>query len=177
MLVVSTAAGLGALLHILSVASLLEGLPGHVLLDVLALLPGGGGALPSGGAGAVLLVNILGNGGGDIAADLVRDIIADLTRCGDVITNLDKVNKIMAYNKARPSHTCLGTWLHFLLVTVEHLRSETSLVWILGTREQTRLDFCWQSLTGTSWQDWRFSSWQSTLGTWMHLISGTLEHS
>ena len=75
------------------------------------------------------------------------------------------------------SITCLGTWLHFLLVTVEHLRSETSLVWILGTREQTRLDFCWQSLTGTSWQDWRFSSWQSTLGTWMHLISGTFEHS
>ena len=53
-LVVSTAAGLGALLHILSVTSLLEGLPGHVLLDVLALLPGGGGALPAGGAGAVL---------------------------------------------------------------------------------------------------------------------------
>ena len=67
--------------------------------------------------------------------------------------------------------------MHFLLVTVEHLRSETSLVWILGTREQTRLDFCWQSLTGTSWQDWRLSSWQSTLGTWIHLNSGTLEHS
>merc|ERR1719354_757769 len=75
------------------------------------------------------------------------------------------------------SSTYLGTWLHFLLVTVEHMRSETSLVWILGTREQTRLDFCWQSLTGISWQDWRLSSWQSTLGTWMHLISGTLEHS
>merc|ERR1719154_656130 len=55
--------------------------------------------------------------------------------------------------------TSLGTWLHFLLVTVEHLRSETSLVCILGTREQTRLDFCWQSLTGTSWQDWLLSSW------------------
>ena len=89
-LMVSTAAGLGALLHILSVAPLLECLPGHVLLDVLALLPGGGGALPAGGAGAVLLVHILGDGGGDIAANLVRDIIADLTRGGDVITNLEE---------------------------------------------------------------------------------------
>ena len=87
-LVVSTAAGLGALLHILSVAPLLECLPGHVLLDVLALLPGGGGALPAGGAGAVLLVHILGDGGGDISANLIRDIIADLTRGGDVIADL-----------------------------------------------------------------------------------------
>ena len=87
-LVISTAAGLGALLHVLSVASLLEGLPGHVLLDVLTLLPGGGGALPAGGAGAVLLVHILGDGGGDTAADLVRDLIADLTRGGDIVTNL-----------------------------------------------------------------------------------------
>ena len=85
---VSSAAGLGALLHVLSVAPLLEGLPGHVLLDVLALLPGGGGALPAGGAGAVLLVNILGDGGGDVAANLVRDIIADLTWGGDVIADL-----------------------------------------------------------------------------------------
>ena len=87
-LVISTAAGLGALLHVLSVASLLEGLPGHVLLDVLTLLPGGGGALPAGGAGAVLLVNILGDGGGDAAAHLVRDIIADFTWGGDVIADL-----------------------------------------------------------------------------------------
>ena len=88
--VVSTAAGLGALLHVLSVASLLEGLPGHVLLDVLALLPGGGGALPAGGAGAVLLVHILGDGGGDAAADLVRDIIADLTGSRDILADLGR---------------------------------------------------------------------------------------
>ena len=89
-LVVSTAAGLGALLHILSVAPLLECLPGHVLFDVLALLPGGGGALPAGGAGAVLLVNILCDGGGDITTDLLGDIIADLTRGGDVIADLEE---------------------------------------------------------------------------------------
>ena len=64
--VVSTAAGLGALLHIFSVAPLLEGLPGHILLNVLTLLPGGG----------------------DVAANLVRDIIADLTWGGDVIADL-----------------------------------------------------------------------------------------
>merc|ERR1740128_994827 len=87
-MVVSIAAGLGALLHVLSVAPLLEGLPGHVLLDVLALLPGGGGALPAGGAGAVLLVHVLGDGGGDIAADLLRNIIADFTRRGDFFTDL-----------------------------------------------------------------------------------------
>merc|ERR1719275_429991 len=87
-LIISAAAGLGALLHVLSVTPLLEGLPGHVLLDVLTLLPGGGGALSAGGAGAVLLVHILGDGGGDTAANLVRDLIADLTWGGDIIANL-----------------------------------------------------------------------------------------
>ena len=85
---ISSSARLGALLHILSVAPLLEGLPGHVLLDVLALLPGGGGALPAGCTRAVLLVNILGDGGRDIAADLIRDIITDLTRSGDIVADL-----------------------------------------------------------------------------------------
>ena len=88
-MIVSIATRLGALLHVLSVAPLLEGLPGHVLLDVLTLLPGGGGALPAGGAGAVLLVNILGDGGGDAAADLVRDVIAHLTGSGHILTNLN----------------------------------------------------------------------------------------
>merc|ERR1719383_972863 len=87
-LVISTAAGLSALLHVLCVAPLLEGLPGHVLLDILALLPGGGSTLPAGGAGAVLLIYILSDGGGDTAANLVRDIIADFTWGGDVITDL-----------------------------------------------------------------------------------------
>ena len=87
-LVVSTAAGLGALLRILCVTPLLEGLPGHVLLDILALLPSGGGTLPAGGAGAVLLVNILGDGGGDTAADFVRDLIAHLTGSRDIVANL-----------------------------------------------------------------------------------------
>ena len=77
-----------ALLDVLGVAPLLEGLPRHVLLDVLALLPGGGAALPPGDVGAVLLVLVLGDGGGDAAADLVRDIIADLTRSVNIIADL-----------------------------------------------------------------------------------------
>merc|ERR1719312_2047796 len=87
-LVVSTAAGLGALLHILSVASLLECLPGHVFLDILTLLPGGGGAFSASGAGAVLLVHVLGDGGRNIAANLVRDFVANLAGSGNIITNL-----------------------------------------------------------------------------------------
>merc|ERR1719234_1333551 len=88
LLVISTAAGLGALLHVLRVAPILEGLPGHVLLDVLTLLPGGGGALPTGGAGAILLIHILGDGGRDIAADLLRDLVTDFTGSGHIITDL-----------------------------------------------------------------------------------------
>merc|ERR1719486_49468 len=87
-ILISTAMGLGALLHILCVASLLEGLPRHVLLDVLALLPGGGAALPPGDVGAVLLVLILGDGGGDAAADLVWDVVADFTRGVNIIADL-----------------------------------------------------------------------------------------
>merc|ERR1719341_1601721 len=86
--VISTAARLGALLDVFSVASLLECLPGHVLLDVLTLLPIGGGALPASGAGAVLLVHILGDGGGDTAADLVGDLVANLTWGRDVVADL-----------------------------------------------------------------------------------------
>merc|ERR1719221_1354028 len=77
-----------AFLDVLSDASLLEGLPRHVLLDVLALLPGGGAALPAGDVGAVLLVLILGDGGRDAAADLVGDVVADITRSRDVIADL-----------------------------------------------------------------------------------------
>ena len=77
-----------ALLHVLCVASLLDGLPGNILLDVLTLLPGGGAALPPRDVGAVLLVHILSDGGGDAAANLVRYVIADLARGVDIIADL-----------------------------------------------------------------------------------------
>merc|ERR1739838_1180071 len=101
--------GLGALLHVLSVASLLEGLPGHVLLDVLALLPGGGGALPAGGAGAVLLVHIFSDGGGDTAAHLVRDLIANLTWGGDVVADL--LGDLVAFPAGDSGTLALGNLL------------------------------------------------------------------
>ena len=84
----------GALLDVLGVAPLLEGLPGHVLLDVLALLPGGGAALSPGDVGAVLLVLILGDGGGDAAADLVRDVVTDLAGSGDILTYLSRDHEV-----------------------------------------------------------------------------------
>ena len=79
---------LGTLLDVLGVASFFEGLPGHVLLDVGALLPGGGAALPAGDVGAVLLVLVLGDGCGDAAADLVRDVVTHFTRSVDIIADL-----------------------------------------------------------------------------------------
>ena len=79
---------LSALLHVFRVASLLKSLPRHGLLDVGALLPSGGAALPTRDVVAVLLVLVLCNGGGDAAADLVRDVIADFTRGVDIVADL-----------------------------------------------------------------------------------------
>jgi len=44
--------------------------------------------------------------------------------------------------------------LHILRVFRDLFKSGS-----LSTREQTRLDFCWQSMTGSSWQKWRLCSW------------------
>ena len=93
-ILISTAMGLGALLDVLCVASLLEGLPRHVLLDVLTLLPGGGAALPPGDVGAVLLVHILSDGGGDAAADLVWDVVTDLAGSRDILTHLSRDHEV-----------------------------------------------------------------------------------
>merc|ERR1719442_166184 len=109
-----------AFFHILGVASLLGGLPRHVLPETLEQF--------SSSSYLVMVAGTLRQTSSGMSLHTSRGVWTSL-------------------------QTCLATWLHFLLVTVEHLRSETSLVWILGTREQTRLDFCWQSLTGTSWQD------------------------
>ena len=95
MVMVSIAARLCALLHVLSVAPLLKGLPGHIFLDIFALLPGGGGALSSRGTGAILLIHILGDGSGDIATNLIRNVVAHFPWGGDVIADLesDKIYK------------------------------------------------------------------------------------
>ena len=90
--------------YLLGAALLSAGLPGHLLHHIPALLPGGGETLPAAGAGALLLVNILGDGGELVLADLVRnlvthlagrvDITADLL--GDVLTDLTIVSGTLA---------------------------------------------------------------------------------
>merc|ERR1719210_1079035 len=96
--------GSATLLLVLGAALLSAGLPGHLLHHVPALLPGGGETLPGAGAGALLLVNILGDGRELVLADLVRnlvthlagrvDIIADLL--GDILTDLTIVSGTLA---------------------------------------------------------------------------------
>merc|ERR1719450_1847334 len=73
--------------------------------------------------------------------------------------------------------TCLETGWHLWLLTTEHCCSLISLVWMLGTRLQTRRLLGRQSWVGTSWQCSLLSTWQSSLGTWRHWMSGTSLHS
>ena len=72
------------------VALLLVALLGHLLHNILALLPGDRAALPSSNIVTLLRVNILGDGGGHIGADLVRDVIAHLAGLGEFVADLDK---------------------------------------------------------------------------------------
>ena len=72
------------------VALLLGGLSGHLLHHVLALLPGGGKTLPGAGAGALLVIDVLGDGGELVLADLIRDVIAHLAGRVDIGTNLEE---------------------------------------------------------------------------------------
>ena len=74
---------------LLGVTLLSGGVPGHLLHHVLALLPGGGETLPAAGAGALLLINILGDGGELVLADFIRDVIAHLAGRVDIGTNLE----------------------------------------------------------------------------------------
>merc|ERR1740128_1094838 len=64
-------AGGAALLHVLCLAPLLQGLLGHVLLDVLALLPDHGVAHLVADVAALLIVLELGHGGGRVGALLL----------------------------------------------------------------------------------------------------------
>ena len=75
--------------YVPGVTLLLVALLGHLLHHILALLASDGAALPGRGAGALLVIHILGDGGGHVGADLVRDVIAHLAGLGDVVTNLD----------------------------------------------------------------------------------------
>ena len=69
---------------------MLVALLGHLLLDIGALLSGDGAALPGSNIVTLLIIHILGDGGGDIGAHLIRDVIAHLAGLGDVIADLEK---------------------------------------------------------------------------------------
>ena len=69
-------------------ALLLVALLGHLLHNILTFLSGGWQTLPGPSIVTLLVINILGDGGGHIGADLVRDVIADLAGLGDVATDL-----------------------------------------------------------------------------------------
>merc|ERR1719452_152933 len=84
----SSGSVVAALLHQLSAALLLQRLPGHLLLHIRALLSGGGGALPGTHSGALLVILVPGHGDGDRVADLLGDLITDLTGGAHVITDL-----------------------------------------------------------------------------------------
>ena len=80
--------GGAALLHVLGLAPLLQGLLGHVLLDVLALLPGHGVAHLGVDVAALLLVLELGHRGWAGGALLLGHLVTDLAGIGDVLANL-----------------------------------------------------------------------------------------
>jgi len=63
-------------------------LPWNLLNNIGALLSRSWSALPCTNIGALLIINILGHRGRDIVANLLRNIIADLTRLIDIIANL-----------------------------------------------------------------------------------------
>ena len=80
--------GGAALLHVLGFAPLLKGLLGHVLFDVLALLPGHGVAHLSVDVAALLLVLELGHRGRAGGALLLGHLVTNLTGIRDVLANL-----------------------------------------------------------------------------------------
>ena len=67
---------------------MLQRLLGHVLLDVLALLPGHGVAHLVADVAALLIVLELGHGGGRVGALLLRDLVTNLAGVGHVLANL-----------------------------------------------------------------------------------------
>ena len=73
---------------LLGVTLLSGGVPGHLLHHVLALLPGGGETLPGAGAGALLIINILGEGGKLVLPELIRKVITNLAWRVDIRTLL-----------------------------------------------------------------------------------------
>jgi len=83
-----TSTRLGALLGQLRPTLGLEGLPGHLLHHVTALLPGHGDTLPASSVRTFLLVHVLCHRGKSVLTDILSLVAANLARCGHSITNL-----------------------------------------------------------------------------------------
>jgi len=86
----SSRARLGTFLSELGLALGFEGLPGHLLHHIGALLLGHGDTLPASGVGTLLLVNVLGHRGRFVLADFLSLVTAHLARSVDVIANLSR---------------------------------------------------------------------------------------
>ena len=132
-------------IHILSVADLYKvkvivyeksrlnsaHLFGWLVRDLLhhlaALLPRDGGALLPCHRLALLLVNITRLRAGNLATVL--------TRLLDIVKIYKQTKDLRIYS-TMAAFTCLGTWLQTWLLVMEHWRSVTKLVLVLGTREQ-----------------------------------------
>ena len=100
-----------------------------------ALLPRDGAAVLHGHVLALLLLNISGLHHGLILAHLVGNLATFLTRLLNIVASLKGAETKGFYLTLKGS-TCLGTWLQTWLLVVEHWRSVTKLVLVLGTREQ-----------------------------------------
>merc|ERR1712099_105341 len=87
-LVSVTTTRLATLLGVLSFTFSLISLSWNLLNNIGALLSCCRGTLPGTNIGALLIINILGHRGRDIVANLLRNIIANLTRLIDIIANL-----------------------------------------------------------------------------------------
>merc|ERR1719300_2170525 len=85
---VSTTTGLATLLGVFSLALCFISLPWNLLNNICTLLSGGRSTFPCTNIGALFIVQILGHGCRNIVADLLRDIIANLSRLVHIIAYL-----------------------------------------------------------------------------------------
>ena len=98
-LVSITTTRLATLLGVFSFTFSLVSLSWNLLNNICALLSRCWSTLPCTNIGALLIINILGHRGRDIVANLLRNIITNLTRLIDIIANLVTRN-----NKIRKMH-------------------------------------------------------------------------
>merc|ERR1719516_753046 len=87
-LVSITTTRLATFLGVLSFTFSLVSLSWNLLNNIGAFLSRSWSALPCTNIGALLIINILGHRGRDIVANLLRNIVTNLSRLIDIIANL-----------------------------------------------------------------------------------------